>query len=376
MSYNTILDGYFSSFAISLGIPFLLLILYYVFRSKIRKGKENSFGEVVVVFGTLFVLMMIAGLVNPIYWGFGDPEAVREIRYTKDKLLVVDHIMTMGGEGDEGTPCSRVHVIDPKTGTKQLRFTLGEEADLVALHGDTLVVVKYNEAIAYSLSDGHEYATYSQETLPALFPELACGIDNIMWGSDFRELFGQGYSVMEITANDGKLYALYLQTGRLEPAESNWASPERKPTGEMYFTDDEILIDDDSYSNAVLELDGQDGNQYQLYLEDGRDSIVNKNLTFLDAEFIGVDNRDSTCFILSYETLEHFEFVLTCVSLDGKEIRWQVHQSQFNSEYDFNDWILPHTGYSEAMNQITFWIAGDVYTLDARTGRLLWQTKL
>lgn len=371
MTYNALLDGFFSSYWFSMALPLALIPVYYIFRPKIMKGKDGTFGEVCIVMGYAFVVMMTAGMANPLWWGFGTPEAVREIRYVDEKLLVIDHIRTMGSETDEGTPCSRVHVIDPETGEKQLRFTLGEEADLVGVHGDTLVVVKYNEATAYSLTDGHEYATYSQETLPDLFPELSSGIANIMWGG--------GSSIMEITANNGEMYELDLTTGWFYEATVENQEREMEVTEKLYCDDEEIKLDDVEngyYSPTKYSLDGIDGNQYALYFQDSHDSILNKQVSFLDGEFIGVNNKDSTCIILSYETLEHQEFILTCLSLDGKEVVWEIHQAQYNSEYNFTDYWKPHTGYNENTNQLTFWIEGDVYCVDAATGELLWQTTL
>lgn len=369
MTYNSILDGYFSTYWISMGTPVALIILYYVFRHKIRKGKESTFGEVCAVMGFAFVMIMTAGVVNPLWWGYGSPEAVREIRYTDGKLLVIDHLRTMGSESDEGTPCSRVHVIDPATGEKQLRFTLGEEADLIGVHGDTLVVSKHNEAIAYSLTDGHEYVTYSEETLPGLFPELSSGIANTSWG-------GQS-TVMQLTANNGKRYNLYLTTGHLYSEDESRAMEEHpwQPTGKLYAEEETIKRDDERWGSTVVELEGKNGNQYELFLTGENDSVLNNGLSFLDAEFLAV-TADSNFIILSYETLEHKEFVLTCVSYDCQQVVWQIHQAQYNATFNFTDYIKPHTGYSAAANTLTFWIESSVYCVDAGTGKLLWETKL
>lgn len=371
MTYNALLDGFFSTYWISIIAPLGLIPLYYLFRSKIRKGKENSFGEVCVVMGYAFVVVMTAGMANPLWWGYGTPEAVREIRYADEKLLVIDHIRTMGSETDEGTPCSRVHVIDPATGEKLLRFTLGEEADLISLHGDTLVVQQYNDATAYSLTDGRRLVTYSTETLPDLFPELASGVNNLTWS--------YGCSRLDITANNGAMYELDLTTGWFYEATVENQEREMEVTEKLYCDGDEIRFDDVEngyYAPTRYSLGGVNGNQYTLYFKDNRDSVLTKQVSFLDGEFVGVNNKDSTCFILSYETLEHQQFVLTCLALDGKEVVWQIHQSQYNGEYDFNDYCKPHTGYNESTNQLTFWIEHDVYCVDAATGKLLWQTSL
>jgi outer membrane protein assembly factor BamB len=368
MSYNSILDAYFSSPWIGFGGPLVLLILYYVFRKRIRKGKEQTFGEYVLISAVIFVMWITAGIINPIWWGFGSPEAVREFRYTDSNLLVVDHIRTMGSESDEGTPCSRVHIVDPKSGNKILRFTLGEEADIAGVHGDTLTVVKYNEAIAYSITDGHVYAVYSAETLPSLYPELSSGVNNIMWGN--------GNGLMEITANNGKQFNLDLTNGNFYQGSANRKSAsDYQPTGKLYVDESEIKRDDEIWGTRVIELRGENGNQYEEYLTVTGDSILNRNRTFLSGEFVAI-TADSNFVVLSYESLEHKAFVLTCMTLDGKRVVWEIHQSQYNSEFEFSDYMKPQTGYSSKLNQLTFWIAGTVYCVDADSGKLLWQTEL
>ena len=368
MNYNTFLDGYFSSPWISFGGPLILMILYYVFRKRIRKGKEQTFGEYVLISAIMFVLWMTAGVVNPLWWGYGDPEAVRELRFTETNLLVVDHIRTMGSESDEGTPCSRVHIVDPKSGRKILRFTLGEEADIAGIHGDTLTVVKYSEAISYSLADGHVYAVYSAETLPSLFSELESGVNHIMWGDSYR--------LMEITANNGKQYNLDLTKGHFYAASGN-REPEKKhaPTGRLYVDESQIKRDDQRWGTPVLELKGENGNQYEEFITGANDSILNHSRAFLSGEFVAI-TADTNVIVLSYESLEHKSFLLTCLTLDGTKVLWEIHQSQYNAEFEFSDYVKPQTGFSQKLNQLTFWIEGTVYCVEADSGKLLWKTEL
>jgi hypothetical protein len=367
MTYNTLLDAYFSSYLISIGTPLLLIPLYYALRFKIRKGKEYTFGEACLVMGFAFVVIMIAGLMNPIYWGYGSPEAVREIRYANGMLLVIDHIRTMGSETDEGTPCSRVHVIDPKTGEKKLRFTLGEEADIAGIHGDTLMVLSYTDPIAYSITDGSVLFEYTDENLAKLYPELSSGISNVMWGNS--------YSLMEITANNGKQYNLDFTTGHFYYAEGNREPEvEYKPTHKLFFTDSEIKRDDEQWGTTICSLEGKNGNQYEEFLTI-QDSIPNPQLSFLSAAFVAI-NADTNYVIISAETLENKSFRLTCVSRNCRSVLWEIRQAQYNADYQFSDYIQPKIGFSAEQNALTFWIEKTVYSVDASTGKLLWQTGL
>lgn len=369
MSYNPFLDTYFSTYWISMGIPVFLMIAWLAgLRRVFLKNKEHTFGERMISIGVTTGLILIPGLVNPMYWGFGPPTAVREITFTDGKCLVVDHILTMGSKTDDGTPCSRVHVIDPKTGEKKLRFTLGEDADLVGVHGDTLVVARYSDAIGYSISDGHQYVTYSTETLPGLFPELSTGISNMMWGDQDR--------IMELTVNNGKQYNLYLTTGKLYPANDGGTDTAHyRPTGKLYIDDRVIKRDDEQWGTTVVEIDGKNGNQYEMFLQNSNDSVLNDKLAFLDAHPIALC-PDSSIIILSYETLEHKQFLLTSVSLDGQKVNWTIHQSQYNAKYAYNDYEKPQAGYSAKDNTLCFAVGTTAYCVDAATGKLLWQTTL
>ena len=368
MSYNAILDGYFSTYWISLGVPVLLFILYFIFRHKIRKGKEGTFREQVIVWGGLFVFIMLAGLMNPMWLGFGRADGINEIRYINGDLYVVDYLMTMGSEGEAGTPCSRIHVVDPATGEKRLRFQIGENADLINVHGDTVVVQGYNDATLFSRTTGKELAHYSQETLPEYFPELSSGVNNLMWGNN--------NSMMEITANNGKSYDLLLDKGVLYAANPSHTYEEYMPSGQLFIDEREVKIDNERWGTRVFALDGENGNQNLLYMTGRNDSVLNDQLTFLDGRPVAINTSDSTCVILHYETLEKKSFILTCVSLDGKRVLWEIHQSEFNTTYEFNDEDKPQTAYNDQTKTFCFGIESIVYCVNVRDGKLLWQTEL
>lgn len=368
MSYNFILDSYFSTYWISWGVPALLVILYFTFRHKIRKGKESTLREQVIIWGSLFVFIMLAGYVNPAWLGFGTAEGIREIRYINGDLYVVDYLMTMGSEGEAGTPCSRIHVVDPATGEKRLRFLIGEHADLINVHGDTVAVETYNDATLFSRTTGKELAHYSQETLPEYFPELSSGVNNLMWGNNG--------STMAITANNGKSYDLLLDRGVLYAANTSHTHEEYVPTGQLFIDEREVKIDNERWGTRILALDGENGNQNLLYLTGRNDSILNDELTFLDGRPVAVNTSDSTCVILHYETLEKKSFVLTCVSLDGKQVMWEIHQSAYNTDYEFDDEDKPRTGYNDQTKGFCFGIASTVYCINVRNGKLLWQTEI
>jgi len=125
----------------------------------------------------------------------------------------------------------------------------------------------------------------------------------------------------------------------------------------------------------VLELQGESGNQYEEFITGPNDSVLNRSRTFLSGEFVAI-TADTNVIVLSYETLEHKLFILTCLTLDGKKVVWEMHQSQYNAEFEFSDYMKPQAGYNPTLNQLAFWIAGVVYCVDADSGKLLWNTEL
>lgn len=368
MSYNSFLDTYFSSYWFGFGIPVALMILYIGLHKYIRKGKPYTFAERTIVIAVAAGIVMISGLVNPLYWGYGKPQAIDDIRFEKGKLLVMDHIMTMGSRYESGSPCSRVHVLDPLKGEKQLRFLVGEQADLIGMHGDSITVSRYNDFGSYSATSGKCYAVYSRETLPKLFTELASGVNSIMWGD--------GRNIMEITAQDGRNWNLYGKTGKLEEVKSGTDRPKHIPTNRLFIHEKEIRIDDEHFGSEYLELKGEGENQHRLQLCNANDSVLNTDLVFLDGRPVAINMQDSSFVILHFETLKKERFILTCLTLDGKKKLWEIRQSQFNSTYNYPDYYEPRVDADEHSGLLCFSIDKEVFAVQLKTGKEVWRVKL
>lgn len=368
MSYNSVLDNYFSYYWFGWGIPFGLMLLYFALRKYLRKNKPYTFTERLVVVGSCFVLLMLTALVNPIYWGFGQPKAVDDIRLINGKLLVLDHIMTLGSRYDAGEPRSRIHVLDPKTGTKIIRFPVGNDARLIGAHGDSVAVTRYGDAAYFSLTSGKEYAVYSRETLPGLFPQLSSGIHNFMWGD--------GRNIMEITSENGKSWNLYTATGMLYAAEKSRKRTADHSSARLYIHDKEIRCDDQSFGSAYLKLSGTASNQHQFYICNRNDSVLNAGEVFLDGQPVALNLKDSSFVILHYETLKKEKFILTCMSLDGKRKIWEIRQSTFNSEYKYPEAYEPHVESDETSGTLWFSLDKELIAVGLNDGKLKWRTTL
>ncbi len=370
MSYNSFLDAYFSSQWFGYGIPVLLMIILIVFGKKIYRRKEYTLWMRAINIGIPFLLIMVSALVNPIYWGYGRPVAIDDIRIANGKLFILDHIMTAGSRYDSGDPCSRIHILDPETGEKKVRFPVGYDGDFIGVHGDSLGISRYNDVAYFSIENGHLFTLYNRETLPKLFSQLSSGVDNFGWGD--------GRNIMEVTSLDGNNWNIYTQTGKIFPANVDVDVPKKKhvPSNKLYLHDNSIMVDDQPINSELLEVEGKNGNQYQKYICNNRDSILNDKLVFLCGQTVGINQKDSTFFILHYETLKKEKFILTCVSLDGKRKLWEIKQSTFNPTYIYHDYYSPRVNTDEHRGKLFFSIDKEVFAINMKDGQLLWRTKL
>jgi hypothetical protein len=371
MTYNSFLDTYFSSKWFGYGVPLLVMIILIVFGKKIYRQKEYTFGMRIINTLIPFALAMISAMINPIYWGYGKPEAVDKISFMNGKLYVQDFIASYGTRYASGDAYSRIHILDPETGTKKIRFLVGNDADLKGLHGDSLCVTRYDNAAYFSIKDGHQFVEYNRETLPKLFPELSSGVDNFMWG-DYR-------SVMEISALNGTNWNLYLKSGTIYSTDKKKNDNENHPyigTNEISIHEREIRIDDQPGDDVLLKLDGQNENQHKLYIMNKQDSILNPDLFFLDGRPVVLDLKDSCFFILHYETLEKKKFLITCMSMDGKRKIWEMKQQDYNANFDCSEYSLPQVGSDEKSGKLFFSIDKEIFAVNMKDGKLLWRTKL
>lgn len=368
MSYNSFLDSYFSELWFFLGIPLILMVVYLIIRQTKLIKRAYTFGERLIVTGICFVLMMTGALINPMYWGYGNPRAIDDIRLLNGKLCVLDHINSLGGRYSAGDPYSRIHVVNPADGSKILRFPVGVSADLVGIHGDSICVSRYNDVAYYSQQNGKSLIVYSRETLPGIFPELSSGVNQIMWAD--------GRNVMEITAQNATKWNLYTVSGKLVPAEKNGVIQYPDQNGNVWIHEREIRKTNEESTSTLIELKAAGASPELLSVYDGNDSLLSSQLTFLSGKPIAADLKNNCFFILHFESLKQEKCIISCVSIDGKKLIWELHQSQFNSEYNYPEVYKPQTCFDEARGVLYFSIANEIFAVDGKDGKLIWRTKL
>lgn len=369
MSYNSFLDTYFSSLWFGYGLPFALLLFLVVFWKKIYRQKEYTLWMRGINIGIPFVLIMLSALINPIYWGYGHPRAIDDIRIMNGKLIVKDFIMSYGSRYSSGDAYSRLHLLNPGTGEKNIRFPVGNYARLIGIHGDSICVSRYNDAAYFSIKSGHCFVVYNTETLPKLFPQLSSGINNFMWGDDRR--------IMEISAMDGTNWNLYTPTGQIVSTDKkDTDNKEYTPTNKISIHQNEIRIDNGPGANVLLKLHGENGNQHKLFVSDRHDSIINEDMFFLDGKLAGLSIKDSCFFILHFESLKKERFILSCVSLNGRTKLWELKQTAFNPTFIYPEDYSPTIYTDPETGKLFFSIDTEVFAVQLKNGNLLWRKKL
>lgn len=371
MTYNSFLDTYFSSKWFGYGVPGLIIIVLAIFKKRLYDEKKNKFVWMATFYALPFLLAITYALINPIYWGWGNSLEVDQIKFEQGKLYVLDYTLSGGGRNTEAEQCERLHVLDVNNGAKQIRFRVGDQGEFVGVHGDSVCIARYNDVAYFSNATGHLFAVYDRETLPKYFPQLAAGVDNYIWGD--------GRGVMEINALDGTNWNLYTATGTLvsdDKQKKDGPREEYVPTHLLSIHEREIRIDDGPGATTFLELDGVNENQHKRFIKNRNDSILNPDLFFLDGMPFGLDVKDSCFFVLHYETLKKEKFLISCISLDGKRLLWQIKQSELNSTYKFPEPVLPTTEADEANHRIFFNVGTEIFAANMKDGKILWRTKL
>jgi len=367
MSYNSVLDLFFSYWYINLGLMVVLVIA--AFYLHLRKNKDVKFWFYCLSITLSSIWAITYFELNPIFLGFGNPCGVDGIVSAGGKLYVVDYLITSGSKYSDPEACSRIHVLDAKTGNKILRFPTHDHGELNGVKGDSLIFHFYYDTGIFSASTGKLIAKWNNETLPKIFPELASGIDNVM--------INRSNAILELTTLDGNHFNLSLKTGELWADKPNETREKYSPTNQIYLNnDDEIKIDNQPGGRTLLELQGIGNSQEIRYLKTDDDSVANENLKFIMGKFIAISPKQRCFVVISFETTKETGFILTGVSLDGKNKLWELTQTSLRPE-DKRDFSLPTAWTLDNKTDILYFAMKDeVIALEILSGKILWRQKL
>lgn len=379
MTYNYILDTWFSFRLLSLGVPFFLIIALVVFGTITSKNKKWRFliYHLWYLIAIFMLLLFTGAILNPIYLGYGSPVGIKDVFFSNGKLYVVDYINTAGSRGLLGTAYDRIHVLDPETGNKKVRLNIGAAADIKGIYGDRVAVEYYtmngHYLCYYSVNDGSMLVKYSIKTLPKLFPELSSGVDDFSLDKDH----------IKITSFDGNEWNLDFATEILAPAKEKPANnDEVLATHKLFILNDGIFIDDlssfEGYDSYIIKIGGKDRdrNIQKKYILNGSGELLNQDLVFLGGCLVAGNIKDSTFVLLHFETLKYEKFIFTCMSFDGRKKIWELKQSDIIPNSTLGKYHKIFVDYNEESGKMFFNARNEIFAVSLENGKVLWRQKL
>ena len=123
----------------------------------------------------------------------------------------------------------------------------------------------------------------------------------------------------------------------------------------------------------LLSLSSLAGNPDISYLIN-HDSIVNKNLKFISGTIIKLSEKCNCFVVLSYETTKKTRFILTGVSIDGKNKLWELKQSSLRPNFDNENPLC--WNYDKELDVIFLGMKDEVIAMDISSGAVLWKQRL
>jgi hypothetical protein len=384
MTYNSFLDTYFSSYWLLVGVPaalFILLIVLVEIKSKKRKIK---YFIKFIIYAIPVLLLFTAGIINTQYLGYGKPDRINDIQLINGKLYVIDAIKTIGTKISSSSEIYRVHIIDPSTGEKIMRFMLGYKGELICVRGDSLAFSHRDDITFYSIKDGHEYCVWSKETLSKQFSELSSGVDNLIWSggknpkmellNQEHPIIGTNSLVLEVKSLDGKNWILNPMNGKIIPDQLFNNDVKYKPTNKLYVSDDVISIDDSPVGKPIFELCGNDDQKQICKNQD----VLNNGLTFLKGKFVAVNEKDSFFLVMHYVTTKQQQFIITSISLDGMNKLWEIKQSSLDKDKSDDDALAlkPSFAYDNKNGLAYVSLKDAIVCIKTSDGSIVWQSSL
>jgi hypothetical protein len=370
MSYNSVLDTFFSYWYVNLGVLLVLLIIFYFIKRKyiFFYTSTSKFLSGVLFYAIIFLWIITFFLLNPMFLGYGHPAGVDGMMFADGKVYVVDYILTGGSKVSGPAEYTRAHILDAETGNKILRFPAGDHCGLYGVKGDSLIFYGNNLVNIFSASSGKLITKLNRKTLPDAYPELSSGIDHVM--------ISYSDKMLELTTVDGNHFNLSLRTAELYPVKKNKERKEYTASKKIYVhNDNEIIIDDQPGGRVLMQLQGEGSNQEVKYLK-GRNGNVISELKFVMGEFIAVSEQQKCFVVLSFETTKKIGFILNGVSLDEQDKLWELNQSELRPE-DKNEYPLPVSWTLNNDSDILYFAMKDeVIAIEILTGNILWREKL
>lgn len=376
MNYSPFWDTWFSNPWLSFGIPAAIFI-GCVFMNLQLSGKKNSkdtsrkrkrgfFTFLAIAFP--ICIMMVNGELKQSFFGYGNSKNIVELQYINGKLYAIDYLKTMGGKTSSGIKYYRIHIVDPATGKKERRFLVGAGAKLLRVTDKYAYIGHYSDLWIYDVNTGKRVSKYNEKTLPKLFPELAQGVDNMHVNDETL--------MITISCKDGRTRYLNPLSGQITEKDPNKNRTTYQPTNKLRLDGNEIKMDDSDYGSEYLDIEAKndDGKRARIY--NSNDEVLYKDLSFLNGRPVVINPVDSSFVVMHFENTENEQFILTCLKLDGSKMLWEIKQTSLNPTYRFKNYKESVSITDDGNGKMFFGIAGELFCVDLKDGKMLWKAQL
>jgi hypothetical protein len=358
------LDYFFSS---TILIVIVLMIVLFAgmglaFSRPFKSNLANNLLWAICIAGCFFIFMIPH--FNAGYWSYGLAIKFVSITADKDWICLMDK-RTLGSE--DPFEYYRLQILDKNTGNRLYRKNISTDGDakLLAQKGESLFFQERKNFIFWNIPSGIIYQKLNQETLPQIYPVFSGGIENIHYSSQD--------SLMEVSAKNGMNYLIIPFSLQIYE-KSKFPKPAKTTNRPAYWVENSRLMQNNQpYPMTVFELNNLPDN-YKIKRLVRSEHVINENLTFLEGSFLGVCNAVSTCIIISYETTDKKNFILTGLDFQGK-LLWQMKQAELDADDSFT--LDTDLGVSTIIgNDLIFTVGGFVFSIHCQTGKLNWENRL
>ncbi len=367
MNYNSPLDSFFSNPWLGYGIIVIYFFIVIWFNKKLFPDRIPWLVKSFFTIGVPFIWIVTLKMLNPALLGYGKSEGVNRLAVYDGKLFVIDYLVAAGGGRlSKGSPCYRLHVIEPATGNKIRRSSLynAYRPGSVRFTGDTMILTQPSDVKFYSVATGKKINTWSSKTLPALFPQLSSGVGNLEPNSYKEKLV--------INSLDGNKWVLDIMSNMIAPYDSHDQN-KYEPTGKLYLDENNgIRRDDQRFGTTVVTYGSVKGSDNKMMLM-GPDTVLNRHISFLHGSIIAVSEKQDCFVIRDYDKTTETGVGFVCMSLDGHRKLWEVREKELRPGKEYEK--RANTCYCiDELNHIFFAnIKNEVYAINMSDGKLLWR---
>jgi len=363
VTYNKFFDALFYSYWVGFGVLALYVAAMLLIRKRCYPNSDKLWPGALLYGLVPFLWIMTMGEVNPFALGYGKPYEITGITLKDGALFVKDYIMSSGSKATRGVRSYRMHVIDPETGQKKLRFLLGGGGVIMSIKGDSLIFGYSDAVISFSATSGRIIREWTAKTLPGIFPELKSGVNDFSLEKERQEI--------NLTSLDGNKWTLNFMTSVLVPYDGA-EKEEKKTINKITLDKYGIYMYDGEHEKRVAALhDKPDGERQQVLW--GHNDVGLNDEVFLEGKIVALSLKDSCFIVQHYETIKMLKVIFTCMSLDGKRKIWEVRQSVLRP-HEFNDESLKVNSCIDEQNGIFFATMKDeIIALSIKDGKVMWR---